>query len=84
MLWDSCQQRVDIGCVEVVSSMHLLFSFYDVMDGFLLRCKGSGIRSVSLFVSSMLTLDGSKLVPVRLDFFELYVVVDGFLLRATC
>ena len=60
------------------------FNFYDVMDGFLLRCTGSGIGSVSLFVSSMLTLDGSKLFPVCICFFEFYAVVDRLLLCATC
>ena len=79
-----CQQHIDIGWAKVVSSVHLLFNFYDVGDGFLLRCTGSGIGSVSLFVSSMLTLDGSKLFPVCICFFEFYAVVDRFLLCATC
>ena len=34
-------------------------NFYDVVDGFFLRCTGSGIGSLSLFVSSMLTLGQS-------------------------
>ena len=38
-------------------------NFYDVVDISVLRCTGSGIGSVSLFVSNMLTLDGSKLLP---------------------
>ena len=59
-------------------------NFHDVVDGFLLRCTGSGIGSGSLFVSSMLTLDGSKLFPVCIRFFEFYAVVDRFLLCATC
>ena len=44
--------------------MLLLVNVYDVVDGSMLRCTGSGIGSVSLFVSSMLTLDGSKLLSV--------------------
>ena len=45
------------------------FYFYDVVDGFLLRCRVSGIGSASLFVSNMLTLDGSELFPVCICFF---------------
>ena len=37
-------------------------------DGSLLRCRVSGIGSVSLFVSNMLTLDGQELFPVRICF----------------
>ena len=44
------------------------FNFYDVVDGSLLRCRVSGIRSVSLHVSNMLTLDGQELFPVRICF----------------
>ena len=50
--------------------MHICFLyFYDVVDGFLLRCRVSGIGSASLFVSNMLTLDGSELFPVCICFF---------------
>ena len=59
-------------------------NFYDVRDGFLLRCTSSDIGSGSLFVSSTLTLDGSKLFPACIRFFEFYAVVDRFLLCATC
>ena len=37
-----------------------------------LRCRGSGIGSVSLFVSNMLTLDGSKLV------FGVHLLVNSY------
>ena len=45
-------------------------NFYDVGDELLLllRWEGSGIGSVSLFVSNMLTLDGQELFPVRICF----------------
>ena len=52
-----------------ISSVHLFVNFYDVVDGFLLRCRVSGIGYVSLFVSNMLTLDGSELFPVCICFF---------------
>ena len=39
-----------------------------MVDGSLLRCRVSGIGSVSLFVSNMLTLDGQELFPVRICF----------------
>ena len=39
--------------------------------------------SVSLFISNMLTLDGSNLCPVSFAFLNFYDVVDGFLLRCT-
>ena len=52
-----------------ISSVHLFVNFYDVVDGFLLRCRVSGIGSVSLFVSNMLTLHGSELFPVCISFF---------------
>ena len=58
-------------------------NFYDVVDGFVLRCAGSGIGSVSLFVSNMLTLAGSKLFPACICFFNFYDVVDGLLLRCS-
>ena len=76
-----CRQHVDIGGVKVVSSAHLLFNFYDVVDGLLLRCSGSGIGSVWLIVSNTLTLEGRKLFPVCICFFNFYDVGDGFLLR---
>ena len=63
-----CQQHVDIGWVKVVSSVHSLFDFFFVMDGLWMRCTGSGIGSVSLFISNILTLDGSKLFPVCIRF----------------
>ena len=44
------------------------FNFYDVVDGLLLRCSGSGIGSVWLIVSNTLTLDGGKLLPVCICF----------------
>ena len=44
------------------------FNFYDVVDGLLLRCSGSGIGSVRLIVSNTLTLDGGKLFPVCICF----------------
>ena len=56
-------------------------NFYDVVDGFVLRCAGSGIGSVSLFVSSMLTL--GRVVSRENSFFEFYAVVNRFLLCAT-
>ena len=34
----------------------------------MLRCRVSGIGSVPLFVSNMLTLDGQELFPVRICF----------------
>ena len=52
-----CQQHADIGWVRVVSSVHLLFNLSDVEDALLLRCTDSGIRTVSSFMSNMLTLD---------------------------
>ena len=55
------------------------FNFYDVVDGLLLRCSGSGIGSVWLIVSNTLTLDGRKLFPVFICFFcHFYDVGDGF------
>ena len=39
-----------------------------MVDGSLLRCRVSGIGSVSLLVSNMLTLDGQELFPVRICF----------------
>ena len=56
-----------------------IVNFYDVVGGSMLRCTGSGIGSVSLFVSNMLTLDGSKLFPVCICCLKLYDVQDGFL-----
>ena len=44
------------------------FNFYGVGDGFLLRCGGSATGTVTVFVSSMLTLDGSELFPVCICF----------------
>ena len=75
-----CQQHVDIGWVKVVSSVHLVFNFSDVVDGLLLRCTGSGIGSVSLFVGSILTLDGSKLFPACICF----CWESGAYSRSTC
>ena len=39
-----------------------------MVDGSLVRCRVSGIGSVSLFVSNMLTLDGQELFPVLICF----------------
>ena len=55
-------------------------NFYDVGDELLLRWEGSGIGSVSLFVSNMLTLDGSKLVFGVHLLVNSYDVVDGVVL----
>ena len=78
-----CQQHVDIGWVKVVSSVHSLFDFFFVMDGLWMRCTGSGIGSVSLFIISILTLDRAKLCPVCICFSKFSEVVDGFVLRCT-
>ena len=57
--------RDGLSCVgQSCFSVHLLFNFCDVMNGFVLCCTGIAIRSVSLFISNMLTLDGSKLYAV--------------------
>ena len=50
---------------------------------FLLCCTGSGIGCVSLFVSKMLTSDGSKLFPACIYLFNFYDVVDGSWLRCS-
>ena len=42
---------------------------YDVLDGFMLRCTGSGTGSLSLFVRNMLSLDGSKMFPACICLF---------------
>ena len=64
-----------------------ILNVYDVVDGLLLRCSGSGIGSVGsvwLIGSNTLTLDGRKLFRVRICFFvHVYDAVDGFLLRCT-
>ena len=57
------------------------FNFYDVVDRSMLRCTGTGIRSVSLFVRNMLTSDVSKLFPVCNHLFNFYDVADGSWLR---
>ena len=75
-----CVQHVDIEWDKVVSSAHLLFNVYDVLDGSVLRCTGCGIASVSLFVSNMLSLDASKMFPACICFFNFYNVGDEFLL----
>ena len=58
-------------------------NFYDVVDGSMLRCTGSGIGSVSLFVRNVLTSDGSKLFPVCIYLFNFYHAVDRFWLRCS-
>ena len=60
---------MDFHCFFDFMCTFALFNFYDVVDGFLLRCRVSGIGSVSLFVSNMLTLDGSELFPLCICFF---------------
>ena len=49
----------------------------------MLRCIGSGIGSVSLFVRNVLTSDGSKLFPVCIYLFNFYHAVDGCWLRCS-
>ena len=69
--WMDCCCRFDLECAFafLISRTWLmilciyLFNFYHAVDGFWLRCSGSGIGSVSLIVSNKLTLDGSKLLP---------------------
>ena len=57
--------RDGLSCVgQSCFSVHLLFNFCDVMNGFVLCCTGIAIKSVSLFISNMLILDGSKLYAV--------------------
>ena len=53
-----------------LSAVRICFcNVYDVLDGSVLRCTGCGIASVSLFVSNMLSLDGSKMFPACICLF---------------
>ena len=60
-----------------------LLNYYDVVDGSMLRCTGSGIGFVSLFVRKVLTSDGSKLFPVCIDLLNFNHAVDGYWLRCS-
>ena len=72
-------QYVDTGWVKVVSRVHLLgrvkvvpsalvfFNLCDVEDGFLLRCSGRGIASVTCIVSNTLTSKGQSCVQCAID-----------------
>ena len=72
-------QYVDTGWVKVVSRVHLLgrvkvvpsalvfFNLCDVEDGFLLRCSGRGIASVTCIVSNTLTSKDQSCVQCAMN-----------------
>ena len=57
--WSVFEASKTLDGSKLLSVCICFVNFYDVVDGSMLRCTGSGIGSASLFVRNVLTSDGS-------------------------